>query len=166
MSRATVTVEGYVARDLELRRTGQGKAVTSITVPHQRSKRNQDGSWDNQGETTWWTATLWEEQAEQFAQLIRKGSHVIVTGIPEISTYQKSDGSTGVRSEILFATVGVIPRQQQRQQQGPPAESWNQPQSQQSQQQGGGWGGMQQGGGQQQDVWSTPGGTYDDETPF
>lgn len=178
MSRATVTIDGYVSRDLELRRTGNGKAVTSISVPCQRSKRNQDGTYENLGETTWWQATLWEEQAEQYAQLLKKGSHVTITGIPEVTMYQKSDGTNGVRAEILFPVVGVIPRAQQQRQQQAPAESWGQQPQGGSQQ--GAWGqqqlqqnqpwtpAQQQGGAQSQDVWSTPGGqtTYDDETPF
>lgn len=176
MSRATVTIDGYVSRDLELRRTGNGKAVTSISVPCQRSKKNQDGSYENLGETTWWQATLWEEQAEQYAQLLKKGSHVTITGIPEVTMYQKSDGTSGVRAEILFPVVGMIPRAPQRQQQAP-AESWGQqPQGVQQGGQQGAWGQQPQqdqpwppqGGQQSQDVWSTPGGqqTYDDETPF
>lgn len=178
MSRATVTIDGYLSKDPELRRTQQGKAVLQLSVPHQRSKRNQDGSYENQGETTWWQATLWEDQAEQYAPLLKKGTHVLITGVPEISGYQKQDGTTGIRSEVLFPAVGVIPRAQQRQQQAP-AESWGQqpqgggqsagwgqPQGQPQQQP---WSPQQQtGGAQSQDVWSTPGGqsSYDDETPF
>jgi single-strand DNA-binding protein len=169
MSRATITIDGYLSKDPEMRRTQSGDAVLALSVPHQRSKRNQDGTWENQGETTWWQVTLWKEQAEQYASLLKKGAHVLVTGTPEVTTFQKNDGTSGISAQVLFATVGVMPRAPQRQQQQAPADAWGQ------QPQGGGQPAQQQQGqpwtpqgGQapQNDVWSAPGGTYDDETPF
>lgn len=168
MSRATITIDGYLSKDPEMRRTQGGDAVLALSVPFQRSKRNQDGSYENVGETTWWQVTLWKEQAEAYASLLKKGSHVFVQGIPEVKTFQKNDGTSGIDAQVLFATVGIMPRAQQRQQQAP-ADAWQQ------QPQGGGQPAQQQQsqpwtpqGGQapQNDVWSTPGGTYDDETPF
>lgn len=162
MSKGTMTVEGFVSNEPQLNTTQGGKNVISITVPHQRSKRQDDGNWERQGETTWAEATFWEEQAAEVARLVQKGTAVIVTGDPEVQVYTKRDGTAGAKVVLRFPTLGVVPRAQR-----------------QGGQSGGGnaWGGQQQGGGQpwaqqgqqqpQNDVWAQPGGsTYDDETPF
>jgi single-strand DNA-binding protein len=158
MSKSTMTVEGFVASDPRVNTTKGGKSVVTVTVPHQRSKRQDDGTWQNEGETTWVEATFWEEQADLIAQLVVKGTPVIITGDPELQTYPKRDGSTGAKLVLRFPTLGIIPRAQ-RSQGGS----------------GGSWGGQAaenpswapQGAQQPQgDGWSTDGGTYDDETPF
>jgi single-strand DNA-binding protein len=158
MSKSTMTVEGFVASDPRVNTTKGGKSVVTLTVPHQRSKRQDDGSWKNEGETTWVEATFWEDQADLISQQVGKGTAVIMTGDPELQTYPKRDGSTGAKLVLRFPTLGIIPRVPR----GQGVQS-------------GGYGGQQasdqpwapQGGAQpQNDVWSSPGGTYDDETPF
>jgi single-strand DNA-binding protein len=163
MSKSTMTVEGFVANDPRLNTTQGGKSVISVTVPHQRSKRQDDGTWQNQGETTWVEATFWEEQAAEVARLVQKGTAVIVTGDPEVQTYTKRDGTSGAKVILRFPTLGVVPRAQRQggqAAQGGGGSAWGGPQA-------GGQPWAQQGAQQPQgETWSQPGGTYDDETPF
>jgi single-strand DNA-binding protein len=163
MSKGTMTVEGFVSNEPQLNHTNSGKAVISVTVPHQRSKRLENGEWERQGETTWAEATFWEDQAELIAQQVSKGTAVIVTGDPEVQVYDRRDGKPGAKVVLRFPTLGVVPRAQRQGGQSGGGSSWGGNQSQ-----GEPW--SPQGGQQQSsqggDVWSTPGGTYDDETPF
>ncbi|MDY1005726.1 single-stranded DNA-binding protein [Curtobacterium sp. CFBP9011] len=159
MSKGTMTVEGFVANEPSLNRTNSGKSVISVTVPHQRSKRQEDGTWERQGETTWVEAAFWEDQADLIAQQVAKGTAVILTGDPEVQVYAKRDGTAGAKVVLRFPTLGIVPRVQ-RQQQGSQPVQYQQPSGQQPQQ-----GQSQQGGAQGQDVWSQQGG-FDDETPF
>lgn len=162
MSKSTMTVEGFVSNEPRLNTTGGGKSVVSITVPHQRSKRQDDGTWERQGETTWVEATFWEEQADLIGQQVTKGTAVILTGDPELQVYDKRDGSKGAKVVLRFPTLGIVPRAQRQGGQGGGGSAWGGQQS-------GGQPWAQQGAQQpQSDTWSAPQGdaTYDDETPF
>ncbi|WP_413600827.1 single-stranded DNA-binding protein [Curtobacterium sp. Curtsp57] len=161
MSKGTMTVEGFVSNEPQLNTTQGGKSVISVTVPHTRSKRQDDGTWQDQGGTTWAEATFWEDEAQVVAQQVQKGTKVIVTGDPEVQVYAKRDGSSGAKVVLRFPTLGVVPRAPRQGGQSGGGSNWGG-------QQGGGEPWAPQGGQQpQQDTgWSQPGGTYDDETPF
>lgn len=139
MSKATITVEGFVSKDPELRTAG-GKSVVTVDIPHTPRKKDGD-QWVDAGDTIWFQAAFWERDAQPIADLVRKGTLVTVTGFPELNVYQRSNGETGVSVRIKGATLGVIPREQR--------DGQGQRQQQQS-----------------NDVWSTPGDGYNDETPF
>lgn len=110
MSKATIQVEGLVARDVEVRRTQSGSAVATVVVPHTPRRKNRDtGEWEDAAATTWCEASLWNEAAEQVAD-IQKGDLVLISGQPQVEVYEKRDGSSGAKLKIVFATVGVIRR--------------------------------------------------------
>lgn len=138
MSKATITVEGMVSKDPELR-TAAGKPVITVDVPHTPRKKDGD-QWVDAGDTIWFQAAFWEQDAEAIAATVRKGSIVTVTGFPELNVYKRQDGSPGVTVRIKGGTLGVIPKQAKN---GAP-------------------GAVQQ----QNNAWSTPGGRFDDESPF
>lgn len=159
MSKATMTVEGFVANEPRLNHTQTGKAVISITVPHQRSKKLDGGGYENTGETTWAEAVFWEDQAELIAEQVTKGTAVIVTGDPEMQIYDKRDGGQGAKVILRFPTLGIVPRATRSQGQGGRGAAGSTS--------AGDWDSRpaptpQTGA---QDVWA-PAGGYNDETPF
>lgn len=112
MSKATLTIEGFVAKDPELG-NHNGKSVTSVTVPHTpRRKNQQTGQFEDAGPTLWVQASFWEADAEAVVANVRKGTLVTITGQPELRVYTKQDGTTGAELGLKFGTLGVIPRQQ------------------------------------------------------
>lgn len=113
MSKATITVEGFVTRDPELR-NANGKDVVSVDIAHTPRKKDGD-QWVDAGETIWFQAAFWERDARPVAETIRKGTLVTVTGSPELNTYTKQDGTTEVNVRIKGATIGVIPRENRQQ---------------------------------------------------
>lgn len=82
--KATIDLVGMVARDPEMRYTGEGKAVVSFSIPVQERKG---------GETTWYKVTAWEKQAETINQYVTKGTWLWMRGVPKIETWEK-DGET------------------------------------------------------------------------
>lgn len=154
MSKATISVEGFVTKDPELRQAN-GKAVIAVDVAH--TPRKKDGNdWVDAGPTIWFQASFWERDAQAIAASVRKGTLVTVTGQPELNVYSKQDGSPGVSVRIKFGTLGVIPRDSAQQPAygsntppTPPAaqEPWNTPQT------------------AAQDAWTT-GGDYTETAPF
>lgn len=127
MSKATITVEGFVTKDPELRQAS-GKSVVSVDIAH--TPRKKDGNdWVDAGETIWFQASFWERDAESIAAAVRKGTLVTVTGQPELNIYAKQDGSSGVSVRIKFGTLGVIPRENRQQQSSPAPQQSTQAQS-------------------------------------
>ncbi len=112
MSKATVTVEGLVARDVEVKYTKGGQSVANVVVPHTPRKR-EGNEWVDAGPTTWFEASLWDAAAES-AGGIGKGDLVVITGQPQVETYEGRNG-TGVKVVVRFATVGLVKRAGERQ---------------------------------------------------
>jgi single-stranded DNA-binding protein len=153
MSKATITVEGFVSKDPELR-TANGKPVIAVDIPHTPRKKDGD-QWVDAGETIWFQAGFWERDAQSIADTVRKGTLVTVTGFPELNVYTRQDGTPGVNVRIKGGTLGIIPRQPQRGEGASntapaspsPTEPWNAPQA------------------GAQNAWSTAP-ISDEETPF
>lgn len=79
MSQSIIKVDGFVANEPTIRRTQDGTPVLSLSVPHQRSVKNeQTQQWENVGPTTWHTASVFGPQAEALLPMVPKGTHVLV----------------------------------------------------------------------------------------
>lgn len=150
MSKATLTIEGFVAKDPELS-SYQGKAVTNVSVAHTpRRKNQQTGQYEDAGPTLWVQASFWEQDAENIVAQVSKGTLVTITGQPELRTFTKQDGTFDASLTLKFGTLGIIPRGQARPAQSSPVqEPWSTP-----------------GSSTQADAWATPGGDFSDNAPF
>ena len=141
MSKATLTIEGFVAKDPELG-SYEGKPVTNVSVAHTPRRLNKaTNEWEDAGPTLWVQASFWERDAEAVVAAVSKGTLVTVTGQPELHLYQRQDGTTDGSVRLRFATLGVIPRAARPQSQEP---QWSAPAA---------------------DAWATPG-AFGDENPF
>ena len=67
----TLTITGNLTSDPELKFTQTGKAVASFTVVTSKSKKNQDGTWENT-DVTFWNVKAWDKLAENIADTLRK----------------------------------------------------------------------------------------------
>lgn len=118
MSKATVTVEGFVTKDPDMRQVN-GKNVIAVDIAH--TPRKKDGDlWVDAGETIWFQASFWDRDAQPIAAAVRKGTLVTVTGQPDLNVYTKNDGTPGVSVRIKFGTLGIIPRGSAQQPSGAP----------------------------------------------
>lgn len=147
MSKATLTIEGFVAKDPELG-NHNGKSVTNVSVAHTpRRKNQQTGDFEDAGPTLWVQASFWEQDADAVVNSVTKGTLVTITGQPELRVYQKQDGTTDAGLTLKFGTLGVIPRAVAPQ----PVSSVNN--------------GVPAPAPTQTESWSTPG-SFGDDTPF
>lgn len=106
----TLTIDGYAARDAEIKYTPQGTAVTEALIPYTPRRLNQQTQqWEDAGETTWVTASFWDKDAEAAQQAIRKGTPVTVTGTPKISAYTGKDGQPRASLNLTARSWGVQP---------------------------------------------------------
>lgn len=94
----TITVIGNVGKDPELRFTQGGKAVAKFTVATTRGK-------DEKKETTWHNVVVFDEQAENVCEQVKKGSRVLVQGRLSKDDYKDKDGNQRQSVEIVADDV-------------------------------------------------------------
>jgi len=92
-----VFLMGRLTFDPELRRTPSGTAVTELRMATSRSWAGRDG--ERREETLFIDVTVWDRQAENCCQYLRKGSAIHVEGSLRMDTWD--DKTTGEkRSKI------------------------------------------------------------------
>jgi single-strand DNA-binding protein len=92
-----VFLMGRLTFDPELRRTPGGTSVTELRLATTRSWQGRDG--ERREETLFVDVTVWDRQAENCCQFLRKGSSVHVEGSLKMDTWE--DKNTGEkRSKI------------------------------------------------------------------
>ncbi len=110
MSYQKLILVGYLGRDPELRYSGDGTPVTTLSLATTRRWRSPDGTQSE--ETTWFRVSVWRRQAEVAAQHLSKGQSVMVegrlnpdrrTGTPRIWT--RRDGTPGASYEVIADRV-------------------------------------------------------------
>ena len=118
----TLTVDGYAARDAEIKYTPQGTAVAEAVIPYTPRRLNkQTQQWEDAGETIWVSCAFWDKDAEPAQQAIRKGTPVTVTGVPRVRAYTGRDGQPHAALDLTVRSWGVQPPSQPRQTPGQPA---------------------------------------------
>lgn len=99
-----VTLIGNLVDDPELRFTPSGVAMAKIRLAVNRRWRDQAGEW--QENTSFFTGTIWREQAEQAAESLQKGARVIVTGRLEQRSWETESGDKRSVVEIQIDEIG------------------------------------------------------------
>lgn len=99
MSINRVVLLGNMTRDPELRRTGNGKAVTNFTLALNRY---------NNDEADFVDCVCWEKIAENTAQYCHKGSKVAVEGSIQTGSYVDKDGHNRKTVNVLCNRVEFI----------------------------------------------------------
>lgn len=99
MSINRVVLLGNMTRDPELRRTGNGKAVTNFTLALNRY---------NNDEADFVDCVCWERIAENTAQYCSKGSKVAIEGSIQTGSYVDKDGHNRKTVNVLCNRVEFI----------------------------------------------------------
>ncbi|MGA7098166.1 MAG: single-stranded DNA-binding protein, partial [Acidimicrobiia bacterium] len=128
-----VTLIGNLVDDPELRFTPSGVAMAKIRLAVNRRWRGSDGEW--QEDTSFFTGTVWREQAESAAESLQKGARVIVTGSLEQRSWETDQGEKRSVVEVAIDEIG-------------PSLRWATAQVNKTTRSGGDWGGDNSGGGQ------------------
>lgn len=85
-----------------------GNHVINFSVAHSDKTRDQENNWIEK--TVWVECAYWTEKTG-VVNFLRKGQQVYAEGIPEVKTYTKKDGSTGISltlKVIYLQLVGSI----------------------------------------------------------
>jgi single-strand DNA-binding protein len=104
----TIIVIGNLGADAELRKTPNGKLVTSFNIANTpRIKENNE--WTD-GETIWYRCFVWGQDATGAANELRKGNKVLIYGTLKQSIWIDKEGTERKTLEINVEEYGIKPR--------------------------------------------------------
>lgn len=101
MSLNRICLMGRLTRDPELRRTGNGTAVTSFTIAVDRDFKSQDG----EKETDFIDIVAWRTTAEFASKYFSKGRMAVVTGRLQLRDWTDKEGNKRRTAEIVADNV-------------------------------------------------------------
>ena len=106
-----VILIGNLTRDVELRNTQTGMAVTDLGLAiNDRVKRND--AWVE--ETTFVDVTLWGRTAEVAAEYLSKGAPVLIEGKLRTEEWQK-DGQRRTKLKVVGESMQMLGSRQEKQ---------------------------------------------------
>lgn len=96
-----IILQGRLCKDPELRRTGNGTAVTSFSLAVDRDFKSQSG----EKETDFIDIVAWRSTAEFVSKYFSKGRMAVVEGRLQIRDWTDKDGGKRVAIEIVADNV-------------------------------------------------------------
>ena len=109
-----VVLIGNLSKSPELRYTGTGKAVTTMTVAVSRGF--------GKDEADFLPVVVWEKSAENCANYLEKGSKVGVQGSMQTRSYEDKDGKKVYVTEVVARNVEFLSSKREQKQQREPDE--------------------------------------------
>lgn len=97
-----IVIMGRLTRDPELRRTGNGTAVTSFTVAVDRDIANKESG---ERETDFIECVAWRSTGEFVSKYFSKGSMAVVSGRLQVRNWTDKDGGKRRTAEIVAENV-------------------------------------------------------------
>ena len=99
-----IVLTGRLTRDPELKRTTSDKPVASFTLAVDDNMKGPSG----EKTTTFIGVTVWDNQADNVAKFLRKGSLVGVDGRIRQRTFEKRDGTKASVIEVIANHVEFL----------------------------------------------------------
>lgn len=103
-----VMLLGNITRDLEIRYTPKGTAVTDLGLAVNRVRTSESG--ERIEETTFVDVTLWGRQAEIAGQYLSKGRPVFIEGRLQLDTWDdKATGQKRSKLRVVGENMQLLP---------------------------------------------------------
>lgn len=93
----SVTLIGRLVKDLEVRKTNNGKSVAGFTIAIDNGKDKQG----NDRPADFIDCQIWEKSAENMSLYAHKGNMIAVAGELKTRTYTRKDGTKAKITEVL-----------------------------------------------------------------
>ncbi len=107
----SVIVSGRLTRDVELRYTGSGTPVASMSIAVDRRYLDSDNNW--QSDTSFFRISAWAGVAERAAESLSKGAPVIIEGTLRSQTWKDKEDKTRTTVEIVARRIQNLEREAQ-----------------------------------------------------
>ena len=124
MSRATVTIHGFLGKDAELKYLPSGTAVSNFSVATSRKSKNAQG--EQTEITQWFECAVYGDTAEKLSPYLLKGTSVMVIGDLNLDTYTTREGDVRISAKVNSQIIDLGPKPGER------SEGEAQPQRQQT----------------------------------
>lgn len=99
MSFHQTIVEGFIARDSEMRYLPTGVAVANTSIAVTEKWKTESG--EQKEKTTWYRLNVWGKSAEAFHNWAKKGTGMLITGKMETpKPYMDKEGKPACQLEI------------------------------------------------------------------
>ena len=96
-----IVLMGRLVKDPELRRTGSGTAVTSVTLAVDRDFKEQDGT----RKADFIDVVAWKGTAEMLSKYFTKGRMIVVEGRLQLRDWTDKDGNKRRTAEVVANSV-------------------------------------------------------------
>jgi single-strand DNA-binding protein len=100
-----VILLGNLTRDVEIKYTPSGLAVTEVGLAVSDRRKNQAGEWIE--ETVFVDVTLWGRQAEVASEYLSKGSPILVEGRLKLDTWE-TDGQKRSKLRVVGERMQMV----------------------------------------------------------
>ena len=100
-----VVLVGNFTREIELRYTQSGTAVTDIGLAINERKKNQSGEWVDDPQFI--DVTLWGRIAEVAAEYLGKGSPILIEGRLKLESWE-SDGQKRSKLKVIGERMQML----------------------------------------------------------
>lgn len=121
-----VTLVGRLTKDVELKYTPQNIANVSFTLAVNRTFKNANG----EREADFINVVIWRQSAENFANWVKKGALIGITGRIQTRNYENQQGQRVYITEVIADNFQML--ESRSQQQGQQQSQATQQQSKQS----------------------------------
>ena len=113
-----VTLVGRLTKDVELKYTPSNVANVSFTLAVNRTFKNANG----EREADFINCVIWRQAAENFANWVKKGALIGITGRIQTRNYENAQGQRVYITEVIAENFQMLEsrNQQQEQQQAQP----------------------------------------------
>jgi len=99
-----VTLVGRLTRDPELKYTTSNVAVATFSLAVNRNFKNQAGDY----EADFISCIMWRQQAENFANWLKKGALVGITGRIQTRSYDNQQGQRVYVTEVVAESFQIL----------------------------------------------------------
>lgn len=93
-----ITIMGRLTRDPELRRTGNGVAVTNFTIAVDRDFSDKQSG---EKETDFIECVAWRQTGEFVSKHFTKGRMIVVSGRLQVRKWKNKDGENRYTTEVV-----------------------------------------------------------------
>jgi single-strand DNA-binding protein len=104
MSTNAVVLVGNLVEDPELRFTPSGVPMARLRMAVNRRWRDNNGEW--QEDTSYFSGTVWRDQAENVGESLAKGMRVILTGRLDQRSWETQEGEKRSVIEVAIDEIG------------------------------------------------------------
>ena len=99
-----VCLRGRLAKEVEVRFTQSGKAVSNFTIAVNRSTKNDKGEYD----ADFINCVVFNKSAEFMQKYTNKGDMIEIVGQLQVSNYQDKDGNSRYKIEVIIDKIELI----------------------------------------------------------